>query len=263
MEPKYKNIRFCNPSSNEECKELLLQHISNSKKCRPLGYVPKVISSIQNLSRPIESTVRWLFGSEKNRFILYDVIYEGTYHTKMREVDLINIKSTDTIQIGEIKFTSNKTQAIHCGSLQLQASTEILQKKFTNVKCVLIIIDLINECKIEGNRNSIFCNSKIIKKDSGFEYELIEISAFSLLQYAERNDIHIIDEEELQIATDEATENLEKRMQRKADMISEKIEKMIYGTIQEKNYYACAIRQTAPVLYNLINSSFYNNQTHI
>jgi len=236
METKYKNIRFCHPSSNEECKRLLFQHISNGKKNRPLGYIPNAISDIQRVSKSVENTVRQLLGSERNRFLMYDVIYEGKYHTRMREVDLVNIKSPDTIQIGEVKITSNRTHAIQCGSQQLQITKEILKERFKNVKCVLIIINLIDDSNDDETRDSLFSNSKTIKKESCFEYELIEISANSLLNYIQRENISSINDEELQASIEEAMRNYEKREQSKIDKISERIEKMIYEIKQRKNH---------------------------
>jgi hypothetical protein len=181
MKSKYENIRFCHPSSNKICKKLLDKYISNRRKSHPLRYVASTNSNIQKYSKSVEKTVRRLFGSQNDRFLLYDVIYEGIYHSRMREVDIVNIKSSDTIQVGEIKLTSNKTRARYTGSKQLQITTEILQKRYSKVECVLIIIDLINDYMGDETCDSIFNNSKIIKNEFGFQYELIEITVPSLM----------------------------------------------------------------------------------
>ena len=51
MEAKYRNTRFSNPSSNNECKDLLLRYINSNKKNHAEKHTSHVNSYIQKLSK--------------------------------------------------------------------------------------------------------------------------------------------------------------------------------------------------------------------
>jgi len=234
MEAKYKNIRFSSPSSSNECKKLLLKYINDSKERRKhkIPHIYQPPSHIQKISNRIENFVRNIHGSEDDRFLLYDVIYGGAFHTKLAEIDLLNFEDTKNIKIGEVKLTCNKSNAIHEGVKQLKMRNEILKYQFNTVKCDLIIIDILNFSTETITDNTIFGNTKSIQNEDGFEYNLIEISASQLFKYLSYKNLFFSDLDDLLTnVTNEAIENYEIRMQNKVDKISKKIELIILDKI--------------------------------
>jgi len=238
MEAKYRNPRFSDPSSNNECKDLLLRYINSNKKNHAEKRTSHAYSYIKELSKQIESFIRSMYGSEKDRYLTYDVIYKGKYEAGLREVDLLKLVSPTEIVIGEVKLTCNKRNAIHSGLKQLKKRAEILKPQYTNIKCELIIVDILNNSTEELTDETLFSNSKTIKNEEGFQYNLIVIPAFQLFKYMSAKKSATLEFKELQNnAENEAQEYYEKRMQSKMEKISEKIERMIFGEKQDHTLY--------------------------
>lgn len=236
MKPKYKDIQIFHPSSNKECKTMLLELIKTQQAKKNLCLEQKnKFSFIHKLSKPIESLIRQIYSSERNRFLLYSVIYKKAYIRNIREIDLVSIEDPNTITIGEVKLTSNSSRAIREGSNQLEKSSEILRTNFTNVKCRLFIIDLLDHTD-ELIDDSFLNHFESIKKDNGFEYELIRIPAILLLKYVMQNNIDFYGYEELFLeAIEEATRNFEKRMQHKIEKLNARIDEAIKCRLKKEN----------------------------
>jgi hypothetical protein len=257
MEPKYKNIRFYHPSSSEECERLLSHYDKINIRNRYYNGNNSQYQKTQEHSASIENMVRGLWGSQEDRYLFYDVFYNGSYHTKMREIDLVNIKSQETIEIGEIKFTSRNQLSIQNGIKQLQYSHEILSNSYKKVECVLIIVNLLGQ-NITGN-NHIFSNYRIINKRNGFLFKLFEISVEDLFDYVMKRNIPIINADEFQSVKEEALINMGNRIQNEIDKISQRIDKLI-GEINNRNTMSVEETNIIPVINSIVQSSFYTKQ---
>ena len=256
MEPKYRNIHFSHPSENEECKQLLFHYAEINNRIHHYGN-DNHYEKIKKYSVPVEDAVRRLWSSREERYLFYDVLYKGTYHMKMREIDLVNIKSPETIEIAEIKLTSNMNLAIQNGIKQLRISASVLTNKYSRVGCTLIIVDLTSQKKEAGKQ--IFQDSRIIRKRDGFTFRLIKISIEDLFEYALKRNITMLEPDELQEVIEEAMKNIGRKMQDRIDKISQKISVLI-NKINTENWVSEISFRPVLISNSIVLSTFYNNQ---
>lgn len=260
VEPKYTNIRFCHPSTNEECERLLSHYDEvNQKNLHPTD--TNIHEKVQKYSILIEEAVRHLYGSQAERYLQYDVFYKGASHPRMREIDIVNIKSPQVIEIGEIKLTSNVGLAMQNGVEQLRISSGILSSKYTKAECTIIIIDLVGQAE-ERRGKHIFQNYKVIRKRDGFKFKLIIISIEALFDYAAKRNITVMDDDEKDALIEETMRNVGRRLQAGIDNISKRIDALL-RRISNKDISINDCNQPVPSCKSLVLSTYYNIQLPI
>lgn len=204
---KYKNVKLVHPS-DAGYQAYCQVYISASKSKRPVGYIAEQPSLLYRSSRTVEHVVRNWYGSQADRIIQYDVLYNGVFQRHYKECDVINIDDDGTITIGEVK-SSNKPSSGKAAS-QLQLSAEILSTVFPEVNPVAITVDM---ASLHPTGNLEHPETTQHQTTTDFLFESISLSLGDVVEFARENAL-TVDFDLLMSANQEAMDCVQKRIEK-------------------------------------------------
>lgn len=214
---KYKNVKLVHPSDSGY-QAYRYSYILAKQSKRTSDYIAQEPSYLLKASKIVEKIARYWYGSEVNRIIQYDVLYNGTYQRHYKECDIIKIEDDGSITIGEIK-ASYKPSACKAAS-QLEHSAEILSSIFYDVNAIAITVNMASLI-ISANLNQPVETDHLTM--SGFSYKCISLTLGDIMGIDNHKAIKEDDSEVLISAYKEALECVRNRMENKHLILNENI----------------------------------------
>ena len=140
MKKQVRNIKFISPKDHEYrnyVRDIVDGNRAAKATTRPADYVPPQRAIMDQLSKPIEHTLRCWLNSDEERVVSFE-FFNGTYWRRSYlELDAVHTEKNGTIKIYEFKNSANNTYC-NKGVRQLLRAKDVLRLTGKKIHTILV-----------------------------------------------------------------------------------------------------------------------------